>query len=71
VFLPGTVEITFQDDRDREISVARSLPADPDKVFELKQPITIPQDARSIALRVVNQAGTPVGVLASVPVGKP
>ncbi|MFQ6099306.1 MAG: DUF4380 domain-containing protein [Armatimonadota bacterium] len=67
VFLPGTVEITFQDAKEREISVARSLSVSPDKVLELKQVVTVPEDAHRVVLQVVNEAGTPVGILASAP----
>ena len=68
VFLPGTLEIIFQDDAGKELSTAASLQVDPDKLVELKQPVSVPKGATRVALQVVNQAGTPVGLLAQADV---
>ncbi len=69
VFLPGTLEVVFQDNGGREISTTASIPADPDKVVELTQPVNVPAGAARVALQAVNTAGTPVGILAAADLG--
>ncbi|MFQ6133914.1 MAG: DUF4380 domain-containing protein [Armatimonadota bacterium] len=69
VFLPGKLEIIFQDDAGQELSTAASIEVDPDKVVELKQPVSVSQEATRIALQVVNELGTPVGILAEAELG--
>lgn len=66
VFLPGTIHIVFQDRAGDELTRTGRLSVNPEKVLELSQTVTVPQDAAQVALELLNELGTPVGTLATL-----
>ncbi|MGD8240761.1 MAG: hypothetical protein PVH68_19585 [Armatimonadota bacterium] len=66
VFLPGTLQIVFEGGDGQELSRIGRVAVSPEKPLELKQTVTVPQDATKVALALLNELGTPIGTLAEL-----
>lgn len=68
IFAPGTLEINLVDDADRPVGEPiATVTVSPAQTVVLDQIVTPQPEASAVALRLVNDRGTPLGEVASVP----
>lgn len=68
IFAPGTLKITLLDAADQPVGEAITRPVNPAEAVVLDQNLPAGDGAAKLILTLVNQNGTPLGVVAELPV---